>query len=197
MDKVAYDVEVLRGPDQVEGGWNNPWEMGFGTAVVFDFSKNLYLFYGPEQKTTLVYYLKSKKVISFNGVKFDNRVLIAPDSYIPDLDVPWSNVDLLIEVVRAKFGASSVEEAEEKYGRSDVHNGSIGLDGLSKGTLGMSKSGHGARAPELIREGKWAEVFAYNLHDVRLTVLLYDFAKTYGYLVDGDGRKIVIDRERL
>jgi len=38
---VVYDVEVVRGPDKVEGGWDNPEGMGFASAVVYDFKTDL------------------------------------------------------------------------------------------------------------------------------------------------------------
>jgi hypothetical protein len=180
MKTLVYDVEVLRTPDETEGGWNNPWGMGFGTAVVYDYQDNLYRFYIQEQRTELVQSFQGNTIVSFNGIKFDNNVIVAPEMEKGN----WENYDILLEVVKSKFGVNTVKEAEEEYGASEVHDGSICLDGLAKGTLGYHKTGHGAKAPLLIREGKWAEVFAYNLQDVRLTKMLYDFMRTYHYLID-------------
>jgi len=164
--------------------------MGFGTAVVYDYENDLYHFFGPKQKQQLIDLLKGNFVVSFNGIRFDNRVLLGND--YQERDHLWEDFDLLLEVVRSKFGVDSVEEAEERYGAKQVHDGSIGLNGLAEGTLGLKKTGHGSKAPQMIREGKWADVFAYNLNDVRLTRLLYEFAERYGYLIDKSGRKIPI-----
>jgi len=186
---LFYDIETLRGPDEVEGGWTNPYGMGFGTAVVFNDKNNLYSFYGPNDAGLLLNNLNSEIVVSFNGIKFDNRVLLGNENK----EEYWVDIDLLLEVVKSKFKVQSVLEAEEKYGNQLIHDGSIGLNGLSQGTLGLSKTGHGAHAPELIKQRKWAEVFSYNLNDVRLTKMLYKYAKKYNRLIDGKGNIIKLN----
>lgn len=191
---LVYDIEVLKGPEDVEGGWNNPEGMLFGTAVVYEYGADLYHFFGRNQKDDLVRLLTDNDVISFNGIKFDGRVLLGNSYDANGHNSGWNDIDILVKVVRSKFGVDSVHEAEEKVGRSIVHNGSIGLDALARGTLGLHKTGHGAKAPQLINENKWAEVFAYNLNDVRLTRKLYDFIQKYGYLIDGRGNKITIPK---
>lgn len=182
MAVIVYDVEVLRGPDEVEGGWNNPEAMGFGTAVAYNYLNDQYYFYGADDKAELIKLLQSNTVVSFNGIKFDNRVVLGND-YSQNTRL-WRDVDILLMVVQSKFGLPDVVAAETKLGDREVHDGSISLDGLAEGTLRMHKTGSGAHAPKLIREGKWPAVFAYNLHDVRLTRMLYDFMNKYGYLVD-------------
>ncbi len=184
---IVYDIETLRGPEEVEDGWENPEGMGFGTAVSYCYVRNRYFLFGTEEKHILIAQLKmTDKVISFNGVRFDNKVLLGNDYK----ESPWEDHDLLLEAVWAKFQCATVKEAEEKHGSKLVHNDTIGLDALAYGTLGMGKTGKGAHAPVLIKKGKWAEVFAYNLHDVRLTKMLYDFSQEYGYLIDRQGNKL-------
>lgn len=188
MDTLIYDVEVLKSPLEVDGGWNNPEAMGFGTAVVWSYFTNQYFFFAPNQKDSLIEILKENKVISFNGIKFDNRVVLGND-YGKGKQL-WGNIDLLLEVIQGKYFLPSVAEAEAKLGDKEVHDGSVGLDGLAEGTLGLHKTGHGSHAPQLIKEGRWSEVFAYKLQDVRLTKQLYEFAVRYGYLIDRKGNKI-------
>lgn len=188
---IVYDVEVLKGPDEVYGGWENPQAMGFGTAVTYHTGRDLYRFYGPDDKTKLIRHLSGEDVISFNGVRFDNRVLMGND-YLSE-DGRWDNIDLLLLAVRAKFpGCKSVKEAEEKHGAKAVHDNTLGLDGLAHGTLGRGKTGHGAHAPTLIAKKDWPGVFEYNLEDVRLTYKLWAFAKQYGFLVDRGGNVLRI-----
>ena len=203
MNTFVYDVEVLRGPQEVEGGWQNPFGMGFGTAVAYDYDRNLYHFFGENDRQKLIDLFADQLVVSFNGIKFDNAVVLGNDYRVVNLDEDkspingllvgkcWSDFDLLLMVVQNKYGLPTVEAAEAKLGDKEVHDGSISLDGLAEGTLGVHKTGHGAHAPELIKQGKWAEVFAYNLHDVRLTRMLYEFWKKHGYLIDRNGTKIV------
>lgn len=197
MRTLVYDIEVLKVPCEVTGGWGNPEGMLFGTAVVYEYDTDLYSFFGPAQKDDLIRYLTGNTVISFNGIKFDNSVLLGNNYAESDANTThWSDVDILLEVVRSKFGVGSVQEAEERVGRYTAHDGSIRLDALARGTLGLHKTGHGAKAPELIRENRWAEVFAYNLNDVRLIRKLYDFIQKYGYLIDGRGDRIDIPLQR-
>lgn len=177
---MAYDVETLRGPDEVDGGWDNPAAMGLRSAVVYDRNRDLYLFFdeGLKEAVRLCLVLEGEAVLSFNGVRFDNRVIGK------SADSSWLDVDLLQEVSRLKFGCS-IDEAERAYGAEAVHgDGSIGLGGLARGTLGMGKIGHGSESPQYTPD----RLYQYNLHDVRLTVKLAEFYGRYGFLVDGSGR---------
>jgi hypothetical protein len=184
-----YDIETAKSPEEVEGSWQNPEGMGFGTAVMYDDAEDQYFFYAPNDKELLIQALTGFEVVTFNGIKFDNAVLLGEKMA---KNTPWVDRDLLLEVVRAKYGVNTVKEAEESFGPEIVHDGSIGLNGLAKGTLGMHKISHGSKSPKMIQTGQWAEVFAYNLHDVRLTKLLVFFAQNYGYLIDGSGQKIEV-----
>ena len=196
---LVYDVETLRTPEEVSPedpakGWQNPMLMGFGSAVVYDYETDLYHCIITEERERLVRMLTGQVVVSFNGIKFDNKVTLDCDCPLVDMDLPtpWRNYDLLLEVVKAKFQCRNVREAEIELGAEIVHDGSIGLDGLAQGTLGMGKTGHGSKSPLLIREGRWGDLFAYNLHDVRLTRKLLDFLMRYGYLIDRGGFEIEI-----
>jgi hypothetical protein len=73
-----------------------------------------------------------------------------------------------------------------------IYQISILLNALAKATIGLEKTGHGSKAPQMIREGRLSEVFSYNLNDVRLTRMLYDFIQKYGYLIDGNGDQYLI-----
>lgn len=201
---VVYDVEVMRGPEEVDGGWDNPEGMGLASAVVYSYADDQYRFFvGPESREQLLKQLNGKTVVSFNGIKFDSRVILGntralSGNYTSIPSAPksesagWWNVDLLLEYIQKRFGLNILYEAEAKLGDKTIHDGSFGLDGLAQGTFGLRKTGHGAEAPFLYRMGKISELLAYNLHDVRLTKKLFDFARQYGFLVDRDGRAIRI-----
>lgn len=192
METYIYDVETLRGPDEVEGGWANPEGMGFGSAVVYSYATDRYLLYGPEEKDAVIAILEGQRVVSFNGVRFDNRVLLG-NEYTAEASMrAWVDIDLLVWAVKAKFGCASMEQAEAQYGSWMVHDGSIGLDGLAQGTLGLGKCGEGAMAPQLLRENRWNEVYGYNLHDVRLTRKLYEYLERTGYLRDREGQILTL-----
>jgi hypothetical protein len=188
---IVYDVEVLRGPDEVVDRWENPEGMGFGTAVAYEPDQDRYFFFDQHQLHELVNLLRVKgPVISFNGLKFDNRVLLGNEA---GWKPPWKNIDLLQHTICSKWGVTTVKGGEEKYGSERIHDGTMGLDATCKATFGQGKSGHGAKAPLLIRSGQWAAVFQYNLHDVQLTWKLYRFGKKYGYVLDGDSKRINVN----
>lgn len=196
MGLKIYDVEVLRGPDEIEGGWNDPFGMGFGTAVVYDYDQDIYFFYGPDDKDRLILDLKaSTGVIGFNNARFDDRVMLGNDYDAHGDKTPWIAIDLLEWAVKAKFGCETVGEAQRRFGQWTVHNGSINLNAICKATLGdkYQKIGHGAHAPKLIQAGKWPDVFQYNLHDVRLTRMLYDHVMLHGSMTDGKGQVLPCD----
>lgn len=184
---LVYDVEVLRGPDQVEGGWRNPEAMGFGTAVVYSADANCYYFFGPGQENDLATTLAESIVVSFNGVQFDNRVVLGND-YKQRPEYPrWFDIDLLLVAIASKFRCKTMEEAYGMLGQRRVHDGTLNLGAICSKTISMDKTGHGAHAPQLIAEEKWADVYAYNLHDVRMTLRLYEFIQGQGFFRDGNG----------
>ena len=189
----VYDIETLRGPDEVEGGWDNPHGMGFGSAVVYDVEDDHYTFYTNENQ--LINDLTDWCVLSFNGLKFDNAVLLG-NSYLETPSPPWNNIDLLAQIIGAKFDIDGVPEeriipsAVLEFGTKAVFDGSCSLDALCWHTLRKRKTGSGAHAPELIKAGNWTELWQYNLRDVRLTWQLYQFWKKYGLVIDGNDNVI-------
>lgn len=211
-DVIVYDVEVLRGPDEVDGGWDNPEAMGFASAVAYSYRQDQYFFFMEEKgRLALLDVLRGNFVVTFNGVKFDSRVMLGNDRGVIQrkgkhsliqqgeeiIENHWTDCDLLLAYISARFGYENVGDAEKRLGDRAIHDGSFSLDGLAEGTLGMRKTGHGAKAPLLYRDGKIAELLAYNLHDVRLTKKLYDFAKAWGYVIDRAGRQVKISNECL
>jgi len=201
---IVYDVEVEYGPDEVEGGWDNPEGMGFASAVAFDYGMDQYRFFlGPKGKLELLKLLHGKTAITFNGVKFDSRVMLGNSRNVQhqaDYPLPivqnsghwWFDCDLLLLYIQARFRIDDVGEAEKKLGDKAIHDGSFGLDGLAEGTFGLHKSGHGANAPILYRQHKYSELLEYNLHDVRLTKKVFEFLCQHEFIVDRVGRVVRI-----
>ena len=189
---IIYDVEVIHGPTEVSGGWGNPAGMEFGTCVAWCDESRMYHFFGPDQREEFIDWLITSKatVVGFNSKKFDSRVVMADNDLA---SVPWLQLDLLEKIVCAKFSVDSIPDAVATAGPRWVFDGSLNLDTLCHHTIGERKCGHGAHAPVLIQQGKWAEVFKYNLHDVRLTRKLLEFGRSYGYVVDGDARIIEVE----
>jgi hypothetical protein len=211
---LVYDVEVAIHPDKVKGKWENPEGMGFASAVAYEYETDIYHFFLHNKgRLQLIELMHDRTAISFNGIKFDSRVVLGNERFVthdgqtyleesPAGDPGktrvrgWDNIDLLLIYVQTRYKLSDVAAAEKSLGGPTVvHDGSFSLDGLAEGTLGLHKSGHGADAPALYEAQKFDELLAYNLNDVRLTRKLFDFLLEYGYLVDRKGRAFQIDLE--
>lgn len=196
---VVYDVEIAKEVDSVPGKWDNPGAMGFASAVTYSYADDRYRFWlGPEQQAPLCDFLCRKMAVTFNGIKFDSRVLMGNSREVYKTgatvsgNLSWMNCDLLLEYIKARFGDPDVGRAEKRLGDRAIHDGSFSLDGLSEGTFGLHKTGHGARAPILYQQGKFAELLEYNCQDVRLTRKLFEFIRDHGFCVDRAGRVVRI-----
>lgn len=195
---IVYDIETLKKPEEVEGGWDNPEEMGFGIACAYDFFDDTYHFFdGQDGKIELCELLNCKLAVTFNGIKFDSRILLGNDRLLmhgvtANHRYQWYNFDILAEYVKSRFGYTTVAEAEKRLGDETIHDGSFGLDGLSEGTLGMCKNGTGEQAPELLDAGQYSRLYGYCLNDVRLTRKLLEHIKDHGEVTDRSGRVVRI-----
>jgi hypothetical protein len=199
LDKfVVYDVEIATEVDKVEGGWENPEGMGFASAVAYDYGKDQYFFFLHENgRQGLIDLLRTRTAVTFNGIKFDSRVVLGNDRIVELSGETvmkqahchrWNNIDLLLEYIRARFNYPNVSEAEKRLGDKTIHDGSFSLDGIAEGIFGLHKTGHGANAPILYQNKKYEELFSYNLHDVRLTKKIFNFILKYGFIVDRTDR---------
>jgi len=203
MDHIVYDVEIAKEVNSVPGKWDNPEGMGFGSAVAYSYDKDQYFFFLHEQgRAGLIELLDRNKAIGFNSIKFDSRVVLGNERKSDGLGetwrmatedesyVTWKNTDLLLEYIKARFDYGTVGEAENRLGDRAIHDGSFSLDGIAEGTFGLKKIGHGAHAPLLYQQEKYAELLEYNLHDVRLTKLLWEFSLKHKFVVDRKGRVV-------
>ena len=196
---IVYDVEIIKNPDEVEGGWDNPEAMGFASAVAYSYEKDQYYFFLHEKaREEMCDFLHGKIAVTFNGIHFDSRVMLGNDRmFFPDGRTAirgtwWDNYDILLEYIKTRFAYSNVRDAEVRLGDKAIHDGSFGLDGLAYGTLGLNKTGHGAMAPDLYSSCLYHDLLSYNLQDVRLTKKLFNFIRRYGFVVDRIGRSIRI-----
>ena len=197
---VVYDVEVVNGPDETPGGWENAFGMGFASGVTYDYATDLYEFFMHEVGgEALRVKLTNRIAVSFNGIKFDSRVMLGNERIVNegftlshDREYMWYNFDILLEYIRGRFSLLNVAEAEDKLGQKGIHDGSFNLDALGRATLGIGKTGHGADAPILYQKQQYDALLAYNFQDTRLTKKLFDFIRQYGYVVDGNGGTVEV-----
>lgn len=110
-------------------------------------------------------------IIGFNSKQFDDNLCRANG-----IDV-ITTYDLLEEIRLVAFGSTRWEDTPEGHNYS--------LDAIAKAN-GMTKTGHGALAPQLWQEGKHQEVIDYCVNDVKLTVELLNLGLK-GKLINPNG----------
>ena len=190
MAILVWDCETLS-LATTDDQWDKPWELGFGTACVYNYETDAYKFFGPSHAEVLECTLSGNKVVSFNGIQFDTPLLMGQD-----VKATWSEIDIHQIIGWYKHGMS-IEDAMKKKGKWGVLDGSLGLDAICKNTLGVGKSGKGIKAPDLIKSGAWADIFAYNLQDVRRLRQLFEFIGSRKFCIDGKGNRIEIPALRI
>ena len=77
--------------------------------------------------------------------------------------------------------------------RTNAHRGIVGmrgdytLDAICRRAFGRGKNDHGAHAPDLVKEGRYGELFNYCGNDVRLTRDLLLFIAEHGGIPNATG----------
>ena len=175
-DTLVIDVETKKTFDEV-GGERNIRELGISVAGVYSYAKDAFFAFEEHELAKLDEMVSvSNHIIGFNINHFD----------IPVME-PY-----LREGAFAKVAVSDLfEDATKFLGHR------VGLQALTKVTLGASKSGHGLEALRWFREGRVEDVKKYCLDDVRLTRDLYEFGKKHGHVLfesnrDGSIRSIPV-----
>lgn len=157
---IVLDLETKRWAEEV-GGWV-PERFGLAVAVTWD-EKNGFREWYREDVEALVTELSAfDRVIGFNVVRFDYRVLAAYYRGVPKL-LKRKTVDILADVYRALGFRISLED-------------------LAQATLGKGKSGSGLDAVRWWREGKRDLVAKYCRDDVELTRDLYLHGVAHGVI---------------
>lgn len=170
---VAFDLELERSPEGEEG-WDaaRRGELGISVACLYDSELDLYRFYDRHNLSALVEDLElAPLVVGFNSIDFDMPCLSGVVGRTPMIK---GHFDILQEIWTALSGRRK----------------GYGLGPVCERTLGLSKIGNGTRAPELLAEGRIAELYSYCLHDVFLTRLLFEHIILEGFIIDPSGDKL-------
>lgn len=191
-DFVVFDIEIRKSPDEVEGGWEAKDRLGFACAVAWVEAEGRFRLFDEGNAQELVELLSGAPlVVGFNHIRFDYKVMHMSDDLTPARPcIPvgfdegkWPEIvapglidfDILLEIWKAVGVGPEFSPAT---------HGKYGLDSVASHTLGprYRKTGHGAHAPKLYQDGKWAELFDYCQQDVRLTRDLFRFIRERGYV---------------
>ncbi len=162
VEYIVLDVETMRGPDEVAGGWANPEGFGVAVAVTWDQPNGFREWYEKDVEALVGTLAGFGRVVGFNLLDFDYGVLAA---YQPNVSesLRRTTLDILADIHQA-LGFR------------------IRLDDLARETLGRGKTGIGAQAPEWWRQGKRNLVVEYCRADVELTRDLYTHGVTHGVI---------------
>lgn len=191
---IVYDLEIQKDPSIV--GWENTFELGLSSCVAYSYETKQYHFFGhtEEERIRCIEFLNGATCVTFNGIRFDSRVLLGNDRVIhPNCETTatvngklykWTNYDIYMKILQVLSGekdCSKVLDNKTFHGK-----GLYSLDTLCRRTLGISKNGDGALAPKLFQDGNFYELLQYNLQDVRMTKDLFEFVQKYNYVINGN-----------
>lgn len=177
---TAEECDLVNQGEAVHG-WGNAHKAGISSAVAYAVEEDRYYIYGdtaPEHYCLAQQLMDADRVVGFNHVQFDYKLLATT----LDTDIN----DFLMDSAPGERDWDLLQMIWGGINRRDFA-GVYGLDKVSTATLGTlgGKSGHGANAPELYRQGRFGELLDYNLRDVDLTQRLYRFIQQYGFVLNG------------
>lgn len=155
---LVLDVETQHTFQEVG---KDPVKLKVSVVGVYDYNEDDYRAYLEDKLSELFQKIEhAPYTIGFNIDRFDFPVL--SPYYLGSID-QFETLDIL-------------EKVKESIGFR------VALDSLAKATLGVKKIGHGFKAIDYFKTGKFEKLKKYCLKDVEITKKLYDFGKKQGYL---------------
>lgn len=176
-DTLVIDVETKKSFAEV-GGEDHIRALGVSVAGVYSYVKDAFFAYEERELPELENLLENTEhLIGFNLKHFD----------LPVLEPYFKKISLGRIAVTDMF-----EDAVNFLGHR------VGLGGLAKATLGVSKSGHGLEALQWFKEGRMDDIKKYCLDDVKITRDLYEHGKKHGHVlfesfIDGKAHSIPVN----
>jgi len=207
MKLMSYDIEIANEIKDVPGGWGNNWGMGLGSVIVYSYDEDKYYEYlHNASRDEIKAKLNGNRVITFNGLNFDSKVLLGNKRILSpgptefsvtvtseDGATSWVEFDIFTHCLKDINRCQTLLESTRKRSR-----GGNKLDDYALNTLGeeFGKTGHGKDAPIMYKNGEYEKLIEYNRQDVLITKLLFDFARKNGYLINGYGKRVNIQMRR-
>ena len=179
---AVFDLEIKKPIGECSKGWASYDEMGVSCVCLYDYREGRYRVFDNNNMVECLKILHSYDVVvGFNTVNFDWRVIEATYHY-PEARKA-KDFDILREIWKSLGLNPDVFEP--------ATHGGYNLDGVAFDTIGYRKNGHGAFAPVLYQQGRYAELIDYCLNDVKLEKELFEFICLNGFVIRG-GREIGI-----
>jgi hypothetical protein len=187
MRVVIFDIETRLSwedlSDDKEMGWARlrAGDGGISAICVYDMQEGWLYIYDdtPLSLRAAISHLESADVVvGYRSEAFDR----------PCLEGVWGrrikfkeHIDLYALIARRNAGKGIVGK-----------RGEFKLGTVCKRTFGRGKTGSGAHAPQLAKEGRWGELFNYCGHDVRLTRDLLVHIAVHGSIVNSTGNPLTL-----
>lgn len=203
MDTIVYDLEISKTIEEA-GGWNHHNNMGLGSAVAYSFNNDrYYCFLHESDKPKLINLLNGNRIITYNGVDFDSKVVLGEDRIIKRTDsgigiivsnkdetVKWIEYDIYLQILKAQHKLDCDILALRRFPKSK--KGGLKLGGVSQATIGFNqqKLADGSKAPLMYKAADYSTLLEYNLQDTILTYKLYKFIQENKFVNDAFGNKI-------
>lgn len=175
-DVVVWDSESLDPKAEWESWGEYKGHAGISVACVIEADTGLPTFYtaadreGYDLEALAGRLGSADEVVSFNGTRWDTPVLAEALSR----PLHFTEMDLYAAIRRGLNGARWPE-------------GSWKLDRIARDTLGVGKTGNGAIAPTLWREGEVGRLLTYCHRDAWITWRLWDHIRDHGFVLDPNG----------
>lgn len=174
-----FDLETARTTKEVQNlmklpdersAFGYPHQMNFAVGVLWDSKEGE--FYGFRDAKMMAQHLLSFKglLVSYNGIRFDIPVLL-----------PYIDIDDFFALQKIPHLDMMAEFYKNVNGRFRVS-----LNNIAKETVNAEKSGSGADAPMLFKEGKFKELFDYCKQDVLVTKKVFEYGVKEGHILYQD-----------
>jgi DEAD/DEAH box helicase domain-containing protein len=178
MSYCVFDLEIASPISSHPDGWAAARRGDLGISVLcgWDSDNDLYRFFDSHNLSEGGEWLSTfDTVVGFNSQDFDIPCLAGVLKSTPLLK---GHYDILQKV----WGALDSKRFK-----------GYGLDAICKRTLGFGKVGSGEHAPQLLADGRIAELYSYCLYDVYLTRLLFEHIMYDGFIIDVSGDKLCLE----
>lgn len=183
MDTLVFDIETKNFFSDPGVGWNNFAALRISVVGVYSYAAQKYFCYTEQELAAAAeLFRNANRIVGFSINRYDVPVLHHHFAALPLREM--EKLDLY-----QKRRVDLLEEIEMAAGHR------ISLEKLAQANLGAGKTGDGAHAIELYKEGKMDELKSYCLKDVELTKELFEMFRDrrFFYIPDrdtGEMRKI-------
>lgn len=166
-DTIVFDIETQNFFTDPDVGWGNYEALRISVVGAYSYAEGrTFCFEEDEMDKVAELFRQAKLLVGFSMNRYDIPVL---NRYLSGANPPLNLFD--------KERLDLLDEIELVIGRR------VSLEKLAQANLGAGKTGHGAQAVELYRQGKMEELKNYCLRDVDITKRLFDQYREKGYLL--------------